>query len=90
MVRRIGVSKTKHQLTLKYIMHQVGVQPPWHAEMISIQITKYHATFKILFNLVKYMVKFFKYGATFRNISCISGRMYIFGNMYNGLSKLLF
>ena len=39
---------------------------------------KYHATFKILFNFVKYTVQLSKYGATFRNISYNSARMYIF------------
>ena len=50
----------------------------WHAKMILIQLTKYHATFKILFNFVKYMVQLSKYSATLRNISYNSGRMYIF------------
>ena len=47
-------------------------------KMILIQLTKYHATFKILFNSIKYIVQLLKYGATFRNISYNSGRMYIF------------
>ena len=47
--------------------------------MIFIQLSKYHATFKILFNFVKYIMQLSKYGATFRNISYSSGRMYIFG-----------
>ena len=51
----------------------------WHAKMITIQLSKYHATFKILFNFVKYIMQLSKYGATFRNISYSSGRMYIFG-----------
>ena len=50
----------------------------WHAKMILIQLTKYHATFKIVFNFVKYIMQLPKYGATFRNISCNSGRVYIF------------
>ena len=39
--------------------------------MISIQLTTYHATFKISFNFVKI------YHATFK-ITCNSGRVYIF------------
>ena len=46
--------------------------------MIFIQLSKYHATLKILFNFVKYIMQLSKYGATFRNISYSSGRMYIF------------
>ena len=44
----------------------------WHAEIVSIQLAKYHATFKISFNLVKYTVQLLKYGAKFRTISCNS------------------
>ena len=46
--------------------------------MIIIQLSKYHATFKISFNLVKYIVQLSKYGTTFINISYSSGRVYIF------------
>ena len=41
-----------------------------HAKMIFIKFAKYHATLKISFNLVKYIMNLSKYGATFRNISC--------------------
>ena len=47
-----------------------------------------HATFKISVNFVKYIVQLSKDGVTFRNISCYSGMMYIFGNMYNDLRKV--
>ena len=47
--------------------------------MIFIQLSKYHAIFKILFNFVKYIMQLSKYGETFRNISYNSGRVYIFG-----------
>ena len=32
----------------------------WHAKMIFIQLTKYHATFKISFNFVKYIMELSK------------------------------
>ena len=57
--------------------------------MIFIQLSKYHATFKISFNLVKYIVQLSKYGTTFINISYSSGRVYIFGNMYNELRAVM-
>ena len=57
--------------------------------MILIQLSKYHATFKMSFNFVKYIVQLSKYGTTFRNISYNSGRMYIFGNMYNDLRAVM-
>ena len=38
--------------------------------MIFIKFAKYHATLKISFNLVNYIMNLLKYGATFRSISC--------------------
>ena len=32
----------------------------WHAKMIFIQLTKYHATFKISFNFFKYIMQLSK------------------------------
>ena len=60
-------------------------KPEWY----QFNFTKYHATFIISFSLIKYIVQLSKYGATFRTISCNSGNMYIFGNMYNGLGKVM-
>ena len=54
----------------------------WHAKMILIQLTKYHATFKISFNFVKYIMQLSKYHAT--QEGCI-----FFGNMYNELRKVM-
>ena len=34
--------------------------PVWHAKMIFIQLTKYHATFKISFNFFKYIMQLSK------------------------------
>ena len=72
-------------MTFKLIMNsqnifegELRVKFLWHAKMIFIQLSKYHATFKILFNFVKYIMQLSKYGATSRNISYSSGRMYIF------------
>ena len=66
--------------------HSGGV---WHAKVIFIQLSKYQATFKISFNFVKDIAQLSKYGTTFRNISHSSGRVYIFGNMYNELRKVM-
>ena len=40
--------------------------------MIFIQLAKYHATFKISFNFLKYIMQLSKYRSTFLNISCNS------------------
>ena len=50
--------------------------------MILIQLTKYHATFKISFCLIRYIEQLSKYGATQEGCIC-------FGNMHNDLRKIM-
>ena len=57
--------------------------------MILLQLHKIPYNSQNIVQLLKIYHTTFKYGATFENISCKSGRMYIFGNMYNDLRKVL-
>ena len=47
------------------------------------QLINYLATFRISFNLIKYIVQHSKYGGTFRNIPCNTGRMCLYCRTHN-------